>query len=94
MMAGVVEARHVNKMIRRSTEVCDLPERKLWRDVICQAVADLAGKDVSNEDRQSAKQFFTDIGFELVCDAAGIDFEFCAGLVGKLGQAIGFTEEA
>jgi len=88
-MANVVKARHVNRMIRRYAEVSDLPERQLWRDVICRAVADLTDKDVSNEDRHSAKQFFTDIGFELVCDAAGIDFEFCAGLVGKLGQRIG-----
>ena len=92
-MASVVGVSHVNKMIRRSADVGDMPERKLWRDVICQAVTDLAGTGVPMDDRRSAQRFFTGVGFELVCDAAGIDFEFCAGLVGKLGQRIGGSAE-
>jgi len=88
MKQRVVDSVQVNKMIRRCAEVGDSPERKLWREVLCQAVTDSFANAIPIDARLSARRFFDQVGFELVCDAAGIDFEFCRGLIKKLGQPI------
>ena len=75
-----ITANMVCKVITRSAEAPDSPERRLWLAVINQAAQETVTTSYGHE----ARRFFQDDWFEQICDMVGLNVEYVRGLVDRI----------